>query len=104
MEVELRPSSSSQRHAECIRGVCKNISRSGCGVIGPAAPRVGDVYRMEIPDAAAHALHGSHVRCVRCQLLDEDLFESGFCFLSPLAAAATQPQATPAADVVDPLA
>lgn len=84
LPVVLRPSSSSQRWTEEIGGLCKNLSHTGCGVIGKLAPRVGDLYRFELDDQPQHPLHGAHARCVRCQMLDEDTFESGFCFLSVL--------------------
>lgn len=79
--VTLRPSSSSQRGRERIHGLCKNVSQSGCGLNSDFAPRVGDFYRIEVEDTT-HFLHGVHARCVRCHLLDEDLFEAGFSFLS----------------------
>ncbi len=84
LAVQLRPSSSSQRWAEFLEGTCKNLSQTGCGVITTNAPRVGDLYRFELTQQPEHPLHTVHARCVRCQMLDEDAFESGFCFLAKL--------------------
>jgi PilZ domain len=83
-QVTLRPSNSSQRKECEISGYCKNLSQSGCGVMATEPTRVGDIYRFEVPDETAHPLHGCHARCVRCHLLDEDAFEIGFSFLSPV--------------------
>ena len=84
MQVVLRPSSSSLRQTETIRGVCKNLSQSGCGVVSNFAPRVGDLYCFDVTQEPAHPLHGVHSRCVRCQWIDEEVFECGFAFLSPV--------------------
>lgn len=84
LRVSLRPSSSSSRQTELVAGFCKNVSRAGCCVVGESAPRVGDVYRFELNSDTTHPLHGTHARCVRCHLVDEDAFDSGFSFLSPV--------------------
>lgn len=97
--VHLRPSSSSQRLTEDISGYCKNISRTGCGVVVDFAPRCGDIYRFEVSDDASHELTGVHGRCVRCQFLDEEAFEAGFRFLAPLPSNIEANQST----VIEPL-
>ncbi len=84
IQVVLRPSNSSQRHERELMGVCKNLSQSGCAVVAEAPARVGDIYRFEVRSESTHPIHGAHARCVRCHLLDEDLFEFGFAFLSPV--------------------
>jgi hypothetical protein len=84
LPVVMRPSSSSQRRREEISGVCKNLSPTGCGVVCDRAPRVGDLYRFELSEQSLHPLNGVHARCVRCHLVDEDVFDSGFCFLAPI--------------------
>jgi hypothetical protein len=45
-----------------------------------------------MPSHTAHPIHGSHARCVRCHLLDEDAFEVGFSFLSPVDLSASEEQ------------
>lgn len=82
LAISLRPSSSSQRREEHIEGVCKDYSQTGFGVVVDFAPRVGDIYRLEVTADPTHTIHGTHSRCVRCHFLDEDTFEAGFCFLS----------------------
>lgn len=82
--VLVQPSSVSQRANERIEGDCRNFSDSGCGIVSNFAPRVGDVYQISVPNQAEHAIDGVHARCVRCHMLDEESFECGFSFLTPL--------------------
>jgi PilZ domain len=84
VQLVIRPSNSSQRRETPLRAYCKNLSQSGCGVVTDCAPRVGDMYRFEMPSDTTHPVHGAHARCVRCHLLDEEAFEVGFSFLSPV--------------------
>ncbi|MEM7476192.1 MAG: PilZ domain-containing protein [Planctomycetota bacterium] len=88
--VRLRPSNLSQRSLEEISGRCKNFSRSGCGIITDFAPRVGDIYNIEIPSDSNHPLHGVDARCVRCHLLDADAFDCGFSFLATVSTSKAQ--------------
>ena len=100
VQLIIRPSNSSQRRESPIRGYCKNLSQSGCGVVTDCAPRVGDLYRFEMPSDTTHPIHGAHARCVRCHLLDEEAFEVGFSFLSPVDLNVTETQAD---NLTDPL-
>ena len=98
LAVELRPSSSSQRNKELIKGFCKNYSQTGFGVVSDFAPRVGDIYRLEVTSDSTHTIHGTHARCVRCHFLDEDTFDAGFCFLSSVEVKKTQAPVIPSTD------
>jgi hypothetical protein len=100
VQLIIRPSNSSQRRETSIRGYCKNLSQSGCGVVTDSAPRVGDLYRFEMPSDTTHPVHGAHARCVRCHLLDEEAFEVGFSFLTPVELNVTETQAD---NLTDPL-
>lgn len=100
LQLIIRPSNSSQRKETPLRGSCKNLSQSGCGVVTDSAPRVGDLYRIEVPSDLAHPIHGAHARCVRCHLLDEEVFEVGFSFLSSIQLNATN---TKSDSLTDPL-
>ncbi len=106
IKLIIRPSNSSQRRETPIRGYCKNLSQSGCGVITDCAPRVGDMYRFELPSDTTHPVHGAHARCVRCHLLDEEAFEVGFAFLSTVNLKEIEEQAdhNQADNLSDPLA
>ena len=82
VQINLRPASSSMRHAEEIKAVCRDYTHCGCGITSQIAPKVGDVYRLEVPASTQHPLHSTFARCIRCVLIDEDLFEAGLSFLS----------------------
>lgn len=100
VQLLIRPSNSSQRKETPMRGYCKNLSQTGCGVITDCPPRVGDLYRFELPSDNTHPIHGCHARCVRCHLLDEEAFEVGFSFLSPVDLKITEARSS---DPADPL-
>lgn len=101
IKVVIRPSNSSLRRTETLAGYCKNFSKTGYGAIVDFAPRVGDIYRLELPSNPTHPINGVHARCVRCHLVDEDAFDCGFCFLSSVEVQATP---SPASRNTDPLA
>lgn len=84
LAITLRPSSSSQRQTESVSALCRDVSRNGCGIVAKQAPRVGDFYRIESPNDPSHLLHGVNARCVRCMLIDEEVFQCGFSFLAPV--------------------
>lgn len=98
VQLLIRPSNSSQRRETPLRAYCKNLSQSGCGVVTDCAPKVGDMYRFEMPSDTTHPIHGAHARCVRCHLLDEEAFEVGFSFLSPVDLNVTETQSDSQSD------
>lgn len=102
----LRPASTSQRSREELHGRCKNLSTSGCGVILDLPPLVGDFYQLLTPKAPGSALHGVQARCVRCHLIDEDAFDAGFRFFTPITLPPVQSdsQGNPSHPYSDPLA
>lgn len=64
-----------------IRGICRDISRSGLGAIVDRAPPVGESMWL-ILDNSEFSDGPIHAQCVRCRLLPESKFEAGFLFLS----------------------
>lgn len=82
--VYMQPGNSSDRTGVKTKGICRDVSTSGCRLVMPESLRVGDIYlvELELPDADAETLFG---RCVRCHMLREDKFECGISFLSPFA-------------------
>lgn len=82
--IKMRPASTSQRSLHQLQGRTKNISITGCGLILNIPPYVGDIYRFENDEEDSCLLNGVLGRCVRCHLIDEEVFEAGFEFLSPL--------------------
>jgi len=53
-----------------------------------------------MPSDISHPIHGAHARCVRCHLRDEEAFEVGFSFLSPVDLNVTESQPD---NLTDPL-
>jgi hypothetical protein len=84
LAVKLRPASTSQRMLQELYGRTKNVSLTGCGLILSHPPYVGDIYRFQSVDGSEIIITGVLGRCVRCHLIDEDVFEAGFEFLTPL--------------------
>ena len=82
--VTLRLASTSQRAVHLLSGWTKNVSTTGCAFILNQPPYVGDIYRIEANQESPFVLSGACARCIRCQLIDEDVFEAGFQLLMPL--------------------
>ena len=67
-----------------VQGTTGDMSEGGLGAIFPIAPRVGDVYRLGFnPEDIELPL--TFARCVRCRLVQEGAYDSGFSFFSPIA-------------------
>jgi hypothetical protein len=82
--VRLRPANTSQRSLHELLGRVKDLSTTGCGLILNYPPHVGDIYRFQAVEGIASTFEGALVRCVRCHFIDEEVFEAGFQFLTPL--------------------
>lgn len=79
--VVLQPGNASQMLDFKVKGVTGDISAGGCLCVFPIPIMVGDIFRLEfnreqldVPLTFAH--------CVRCRLIREDAYESGFSFFS----------------------
>lgn len=81
--VTLQPANASQLLEFKMQGTSGDLSEGGCQLLFPMPVRVGDVYRLEF-DRSELDLPLTFARCVRCRLLREDAFESGFTFFSPV--------------------
>lgn len=66
-----------------VQGVTGDISQSGMGALFPIPSRVGDVYRLQV-DQKQVDLPLTFARCVRCRLVREGAYESGFQFFAPV--------------------
>lgn len=82
--VILRPGNSRDLLSFKLKGVTGDISEGGCSALFPLPIHVGDVFRLEF-DRQAIRLPVTFARCVRCRLVREDAFESGFAFFNPIA-------------------
>lgn len=82
--LKLRLASTSQRSIHELHGRTKDFSTTGCGLILDNPPYVGDIYRFDAIKGNDPLFSGLLARCIRCNLIDEDVFEAGFQFLAPL--------------------
>lgn len=81
-KVSVEPGNSSDRTGKPIAAVCNDLSVGGCCVLAPRPHHVGDIYWLKF-DTTLH-LPAVFARCVRCRLLREDAFESGFQFFNEI--------------------
>lgn len=81
--VTLQAGNSSQLMDFKLQGVTGDISEGGCGALFPMPARVGDIYRLEF-DQTRLQLPMTFARCVRCHLVREGAYESGFRFFTPV--------------------
>lgn len=80
--VRIEAGNSSDRDQAAIEGRCRDVSTTGCGVVSNHAPRVGDVYLLEFDKTNQVVAPSVYGRCVRCHMLSENAFESGFAFFA----------------------
>ena len=83
VKVVLQPGNSSEFLSFKVQGVSGDISVGGCQALFPVPVQVGDVYRLHF-DKEQLDLPMLFVRCRRCRLINEDGFEAGFSFFSPI--------------------
>jgi hypothetical protein len=83
IELTIRPGNSSQLGEIDMTGQTCDLSAGGCRVLTPQPIGVGDIFRLQF-DRAHLDLGLVFARCVRCRLLREDSFETGFTFFTPI--------------------
>jgi c-di-GMP-binding flagellar brake protein YcgR len=91
--VELRPGNASARGDLPVRGKTNDISEGGCSAIFPSAILPGDIFQLEF-DATAIDLPVVFAHAMRCRMLKEGSFETGFRFFTPV----VMPSTTEASD------
>jgi len=81
--VRLHPANPSDHEGRVILGVTHDLSRGGCRATLRAAPRAGDIYRLniEIERGTSPLIFA---RCLRTKLVREDAFDAAFSVFSPL--------------------
>ena len=82
-KVILHPGNSSEFLGFKVQGIMGNISPKGCQAMFPVPLEVGDMYRM-LFDKEQFDIPTTFVRCIRCRLISEDEFETGFSFFSSI--------------------
>lgn len=83
LKVIVRPGNASDALRFKLQGITADLSRGGCRLILPLPVAVGDVFRIEF-ESSEHRLPIVFARCLRCRLIREDAFESGFSFFAPI--------------------
>lgn len=72
-----------------IQATTSDLSAGGCCVISTAPVSVGDIFRLSF-DSSQLDIPLVFARCVRCRLLREDAFETGFAFFAPISIGETK--------------
>ena len=83
LKVVLLPGNISDYHGDKIQGVSGDISNGGCCVMFPVPVMVGDIYRLEF-EKCQYDLPLIYARCVRCRLIRDNSFETGFTFFTKI--------------------
>jgi len=81
--VKIRPANASATSEPTVEGLTGDVSPGGCRVMSSIPLRVGDVYKLEIEKGELE-LPILFARCLRCRLVREDAFESGFAFFNTI--------------------
>ncbi|MFK7959452.1 MAG: PilZ domain-containing protein [Phycisphaerales bacterium] len=82
-KVIVQPGNTSDVRALKVQGMTSDISGGGTQLLLPLPMRVGDTYRLSF-DRSEVDLPMLFGRCVRCRLIREEAFESGFAFFQPV--------------------
>lgn len=81
--VAAQPGNSGERHKFTINGVSGDISCGGCLVLFPMPLNVGNIYQLTF-ESEHFKVEPQFARCMRCRLIREDAFETGFKFFSSI--------------------
>ena len=73
-----------------VDAVTGDLSPGGCRLMSSVPLSVGDVYKLEFEKGDLD-LPIVFARCLRCRLIREDAFESGFAFFTPIKLESTEP-------------
>lgn len=81
--IVVQPGNASELLNLKLRGTTGDISEGGLSAMFSLPVRVGDIYRLQV-DPKALNLPLLFARCVRCRLIREDAYESGFAFFDAI--------------------
>jgi hypothetical protein len=82
-KVILRPGNASQARELKVQGVTGDMSQGGCRALFPVPIQVGDIFRLEL-DIEWLESPIIFARCLRCRMVREDVFETGFEFFNAI--------------------
>ncbi|MEM8758343.1 MAG: PilZ domain-containing protein [Planctomycetota bacterium] len=89
VNVAIHPGNASDRDQGAIDGVTGDISSGGCRVMSERPLRVGDLYKLRFERGEVD-LPIVFARCLRCRLVREEAFESGFAFFTKIELASAE--------------
>ncbi len=81
--IILQPGNASQIREFKVQGVTGDISEGGLGALFPIPVNVGDIYRLQF-DRKQIDLPMVYALCMRCSMVRDDAFSSGFKFFSAI--------------------
>ncbi|MFI4893003.1 MAG: PilZ domain-containing protein [Phycisphaerales bacterium JB058] len=81
--VKIHPANASDFAKPTFEGVTGDVSPGGCRIMSSVPLQVGDVYKLEIEKGELD-LPILYARCLRCRLVREDAFETGFAFFTTI--------------------
>ena len=82
-KIILQPGNSSEFLSFKVQGITGDISTGGCRAMFPVPIQIGDVYRLHFAQDCLD-LPMLFARCLHCRLINEDAYEAGFSFFSPI--------------------
>ena len=82
-KVLIQPGNASQRHQATIEGITADVSNGGCMILLPRPILVGDMFWLTF-DKASFRIGSLMSRCLRCRMVREDAYESGFRFMNEI--------------------
>ncbi len=80
-KIILQPGNTSECLNMKMLGISGDISSGGCRAMFPAPLKIGDIYRLYF-DRDVVDIPMVFARCMRCKLISEDSFETGFSFFT----------------------
>lgn len=81
--VILRPGNASQVRELKLQGMTGDLSEGGCRALFPVPVMVGDIFRLEF-DLEWLEAPTVYARCLRCRMVREDVYETGFQFFNSI--------------------
>ena len=83
-KVILHPGDCVERGTLQWTGECHDISKGGCRILTQKPLELGSIYWIQFKPSEDVKLDPVFARCVRGQLLRENAFDFGMCFLTPI--------------------
>ena len=77
----VEPGNASDRGAQAIKSICKDMSQTGCRLVCNKALTVGDIFLITVQNDKLRVPR-VFARCIRCSLLSETAFECGLSFFT----------------------